>query len=280
MFKLIENIVKNSFLGEINALKPGNVSIYADGHDMTMADFVKSADAATPYICQRGATLGERVFTAVKATIDAVSCNTNLGMILLYVPLVMAAEGERSNIGMLQNNTGKVLQSVSMKDAQAVFAAIALANPGGLGKAEQYDVNFPVECSLHQAMQLARHYDNIATQYVTRFDMIFTEGLCWLEGFVKRWNSVEWATVATYLQFMASYADSHIYRKYGKETADIIKQQSRVIFDQFIKCDEPMLFKKNLLQFDKQLKDKKINPGTSADLAAASLLVYNLTIKK
>jgi len=277
---LIENIVKNSFLGEINALKPGNVSIYADGHDMTMADFVKSADAATPYICQRGATLGERVFTAVKATIDAVSCNTNLGMILLYVPLVMAAEGERSNISMLQNNTDKVLQSVSMKDAQAVFAAIALANPGGVGKAEQYDVNFPAECSLHQAMQLARHYDNVALQYVTRFDMIFTKGLCWLEGFVKRWNSVEWALVAIYLQFMASYLDSHIYRKYGTETADIIKQQSRVIFDQFIKCDEPILFKKNLLQFDKQLKDKKINPGTSADLAAASLLVYNLTIKK
>jgi len=33
-----------------------------------------------------------------------------------------------------------------------------------------------------------------------------------------------------------------------------------------------------LQSFDGELKTKNYNPGTSADLTAASLLVYNLTV--
>ena len=39
----LDPVVRDSFLYEINALKPGNVSQYADGHGMTYTDFVHSA---------------------------------------------------------------------------------------------------------------------------------------------------------------------------------------------------------------------------------------------
>ena len=276
MYELIETRVKASFLGEIQALKPGNVSIYADGHDMTAADFERSAEIVTPIICDPNKRLGQRILAAVDATIESVGCNTNLGMLLLFAPIIMATEKGISNDNELQQQLNKVLTSCNQQDALDVFDAIALANPGGLGKQSQYDVNDRPECSLQEAMQFASTYDNVAMQYISNFQAIFQQGLVTIRGFVKRWNSVEWATVACYLDFMATLADSHIQRKFGAELANKIKIESRVVNDQFVKLNKPADAKATLLEFDKQLKQSNINPGTSADLTATSLLVYNL----
>ena len=80
----LEPVVRDSFLCEINALKPGNVSQYADGHGMTYSDFVHSADVCTPILCDDKLTVGERVLKSVELTKAEVGCNTNLGMLLLY----------------------------------------------------------------------------------------------------------------------------------------------------------------------------------------------------
>ncbi|MEY4929079.1 MAG: hypothetical protein RL279_818, partial [Pseudomonadota bacterium] len=36
---------RNACLAELQAIKPGNVHVFADGHGMTVHDFIKSADA-------------------------------------------------------------------------------------------------------------------------------------------------------------------------------------------------------------------------------------------
>jgi triphosphoribosyl-dephospho-CoA synthase len=43
---------RDACLAELEALKPGNVHRFSDGHDMTVADFVASADAARPLIAR------------------------------------------------------------------------------------------------------------------------------------------------------------------------------------------------------------------------------------
>ena len=273
----IEDVVLASFRGEVEAFKPGNVSIYADGHDMAVDDFIKSAEAATPLICHVDWSLGQRLLESVKATRHAAGCNTNLGMLLLFTPLVMAAERGFINIAELRRQLQRVLASLDETDAVNLFAAISLASPGGLGRVEQHDVNNAPTCSVLEAMQLASSRDYVAAQYVNGFADIFGLGLDTIKGFVKRWNSVEWATVACYLEFLSLLPDSHIERKFGKDVAEQVQQQSGAIKNEFYTIKKPQDSIDLLRGFDKELKEKNMNPGTSADLAATSLLVYNLT---
>ena len=70
---------------DVRALKPGNVSVFSEGHHMTSNDFEKSAIASSDVITTPELALGERIYQAAKNTYDAVACNTNLGIILLSI---------------------------------------------------------------------------------------------------------------------------------------------------------------------------------------------------
>jgi len=265
----------SSFITEVNSLKPGNVSPYSEGHDMTVTDFVKSAELATPILCDPSLSVGERILESVKITMSEVGCNTNLGMLLLFAPLIRAAE---LGVVSLHSNLGIVLDELDDRDTACIFAAISHANPGGLGDSEKYDVNKELERSitLQMAMTEARDRDLIAKQYVTDFVDIFTIGFGCIEDFALQWNSVQWAAVACYMGFMAEFPDSHIRRKHGQEIAEQIKINAVPIALEFRDKDSPEEATEMLMKFDKALKQKGVNPGTSADLTAASLLVYHL----
>ncbi len=265
----------NSFITEVNSLKPGNVSPYSEGHDMTVADFVKSAELATPILCDPSLSVGERILESVKMTMSEVGCNTNLGMLLLFAPLIRAAE---LGVATLHSNLGMVLHELDENDTACIFAAISHASPGGLGESEKYDVNKQLDDSitLQMAMTEAKDRDLIAKQYVTDFADIFSQGFISVRDFSARWNSVQWAAVACYMGFMAEFPDSHIRRKYGHEVAEQIKINAAPIATAFREQDSPEEATEMLMKFDKALKQKGVNPGTSADLTAASLLVYHL----
>ncbi len=276
--KQLENAVMASFLGELEAFKPGNVSLYADGHDMTVVDFQKSAKVSVPLLCDVNSSFGQRILDSVFATQEAVGCNTNLGMLLLFTPIIMAAESGFKDSNELHKNLENTLSSITQTDTEQVFEAISLARPGGLGSVNSHDVNKKPDCSLLEAMELASHRDSVALQYVNNFREIFNMGLVDIKNFEKRWNSVKWSTVSCYLNFMSSMADSHIERKFGRKKAEKIKITSRGIADSFNSTSDPEKIIGLLKSFDEELKTKNYNPGTSADLTAASLLVYNLTI--
>ncbi len=77
------NLYKQACEIDIKAFKPGNVSVYNDGHDMTVDDFLLSAEVSAPNITNPDYSLGEKIYYAVKATRKAVGCNTKLLIILL-----------------------------------------------------------------------------------------------------------------------------------------------------------------------------------------------------
>jgi len=275
----LEAAVLASFKGEIEAFKPGNVSVYAEGHDMTVKDFIDSAEVSTPILCQSGIGLGQRILESVKATRTAVGCNTNLGMLLLFAPIIMAAESDFADIDGLRRNLEGVLDSLSQKDAEHVFEAIRIASPGGLGNAESQDVNKNPDCSLKEAMELASERDSIALQYTNNFKEVFDIGFPSIKCFDNSWNSVKWSTVSCYMMFISSIADSHIKRKYGEQVAERIRNKSTVIAEKLHKASDPEAEISLIEDFDEELKAEGVNPGTSADLTAASLLVYTLTGK-
>ena len=270
-----QDIVMSSFITEVNSLKPGNVSCYSEGHGMTVDDFVKSAELTSPILCDPALSVGQRVLESVRATISEVGCNTNLGMLLLFAPLLRAAELGKSS---LQSNLNVVLRGLDAKDTACIFEAISHASPGGLGESKKYDVNKRLEdgTTLQEAMMEARNRDSIAKQYVTDFIDIFSMGYKCIGDFAVRWNSVQWAVVACYIRFMAEFPDSHISRKFGLEVAEQIKINAVPIAKAFQKNDSPEDGAEILMKFDGELKEKGTNPGTSADLTAASLLVFHL----
>jgi len=273
----ISQLFKAACIAELEALKPGNVHIFSDGHGMTIHDFIKSAEAVSKVITQPDLSLGERIFVSVEATQKAVACNTNLGIILLCAPLIHAvltvSEGD------LQQRLQQVLQHSTVTDAQYTFDAITLANPAGLGDVAEHDVHQPADCTLLQAMEMAGERDLIAMQYTNGFEDIFNLSLPILTKENTNNNALlntAWLITKLYLTLLATYPDSHVIRKYGATIAAEIQQQAKQHLTIFNLSDNPKLYQSKLLAWDNELKQAHINPGTSADLTVASLFAQAL----
>lgn len=258
---------------EIEALKPGNVHVFADGHRMSAAQFLESARVSSGPLTDPALPVGQRILEAVRATRRAVSTNTNLGIILLCAPLVRAAE---SGHGDLHANLRAVLDSVDMDDTKAVFEAIVAASPGGLGSAGDNDVREEPTISLVEAMREAAGRDLIARQYANGFDDIFGLGLSALDASLARGESGMWPTIAVYMAFLTSFPDSHVARKHGGEIAQKVLKEAQAIHAALDAETDEAARIVLLLDFDRDLKARGINPGTSADLTVACLLVHIL----
>ncbi len=273
---LLPNLIAQEFkaacMAELQALKPGNVHIFADGHGMTIHDFIKSAQAVSEVIAQPQLSLGMRILFSVQATQKAVACNTNLGIILLCAPLIQAALMSKKDDFNL--NLKQVLQNTTVEDAQQTFTAIVLANPAGLGEANQHDVHQLANCNLLQAMQAAAARDLIAAQYANQYDAILNFGLTLLQQSAH--INYAWLTTQLYLTFLSTFADSHIVRKHGADVAASTQKQAMEHLAAFNQIDNPKLYQSKLIAWDAQLKAKKINPGTSADLTVATLFAQGI----
>jgi len=261
-------------LAELDALKPGNVHRYADGHGMDVADFEKSAAAAAPQIGATGLTVGERIEAAVRATRGVVSHNTNLGIILLAAPLAQAALMSAGKD--LRPALTEVLQSLTSEDAKSAYRAIRLAEPGGLGSAPEHDVATEPTATLLEAMRAARSHDRVAWNYAHDFVDVFDLGLKWRNGGKARWGDVPWVTTYVYLGFLAHIPDTLIERKFGAHMAGEVLDEARPIEAGLSQSHNPKEMAGPLAAFDTSLKNRGLNPGTSADLTVATLFASAL----
>ena len=274
MSKLEKKIVSaylEACLTEIEALKPGNVHVFADGHGMVVQDFIKSAEVSSQLIAKSPLSLGERIYLSVEATWQAVQCNTNLGIVLLCAPIIQAVYLQQQKE--IKDSLVDVLNQTTQRDAQWVFDAIKLANPAGLGQSDQHDVHQSAEGTLLEAMQAASAIDTIALQYSNDYHQICNEGLPYYQKALERWQKPAWAATALYLYWLANYPDSHISRKYNNDLAIQVSALAQVHEAALIKLDNPKLYFKKLFEFDTELKKQGINPGTSADLTVATLFL-------
>ncbi len=259
---------------ELKAFKPGNVSIYSPAHDMTADDFRLSAKVSAEPLTQPAYSLGEKIYYAVKATQEAVGCNTNLGIILLCAPLLSAATAVKKGES-LRQALSTVLNATSIEDANWVFKAICLAAPAGLGNSAQQDVTQSAQVTLTQAMEFAKNRDRIALQYVTDFKDIFDFAISAYNGAFNCFFDESLATLAIYVALLNRYPDSHVERKYGNRYNEQIKQQM-VKINHALYHSNRLELMDLLTKVDADFKSKKINPGTTADLTVATLLVIFL----
>jgi triphosphoribosyl-dephospho-CoA synthase len=257
---------------ELESLKPGNVHVFGDGHRMDVAMFLASARAAAPHIADRTARLGERIERAVAASMDAAGCNTNLGIILLCVPLAAAAERGH---GPLRVSLDAVLDDLDIADAQAVYRAISLANPAGLGSVPAADVGAPPDITLLQAMTLARGHDRIANAYASDFADIFDFALPALTTARISAETPQLAVTTLHMCLLDQFPDTHIARKFGRDTAAAVQRESHQLRTSYRPAASAATFDA-LLAFDASLKARGLNPGTTADFVVATLFADRL----
>lgn len=263
---------------EVAALKPGNVSSYRAGHGMTVDDFLASAEAIAGPLSERDSSIGERIFNSVAATRGGVACNTNLGIILLFAPIAHAAlfpDREKR----LKVRVQRHLAALDLMDAELAFRAICVASPGGLGNVARHDVRHPAEVTLLHAMKEAKARDLVARQYANGYRDIFDIGLRTARSALARWHSPEWMAVAVYLAYLARFPDSLVARKYGLAAAREVSAKAQIFAAKLLTEPRPENMVPALLEWDEDLKKTGLNPGTSADLTAATLFAMKVQEK-
>lgn len=254
---------------DVAVAKPGNVSRASDGHGMQAQMFIDSARACVDAVCAPAMRVGERIERAVAATWTAAGCNTNLGIILLCAPLAAALEslGESPSCVLWRNSLHAVLHALNVEDACAAYRGIAMANPGGLGEAPTQSVSAAPTVNLLQAMELAAARDSIARQYAQHYVDLFDQLLPAFKSAWHRGETLDHAVLRVYLRALASWPDSHIVRKQGAALAQTVTNHASQL-----EAASP-LDSNQLSQWDAELKQARVNPGTSADLTVATLFI-------
>jgi triphosphoribosyl-dephospho-CoA synthase len=251
---------------EVSAAKPGNITPAHDFADTTYADMVRSALALGPVFARERVlqrSVGELIADGVAATARVAEANTNLGIVLLFAPLARA-EVTRGSEEPLRAAVQRILARLDVGDAAAAFAAIASAGAGGLGEAPEHDVRAPARVSLREAMAAAADRDSIASEYESGYAIVFDTGLPLLDHALRSGLPCLDAIVSVYLGVLSRHPDTLIARKAGVDAARAVSEAAREVRDGT----------RSLADFDASLRadGNRLNPGTSADLVAATLL--------
>ncbi len=272
--------------------KPGNVHRTQDFLDMVFEDFLisgvvigdlmkKAARKGLKYGEDQDSLgkigIGDLIKEAVIETNKWVTNNTNLGIIMLLTPL-SAAAGMSSDTEEVQNNVDQIMRSTTPQDAVDLYDAINIADAGGMGEKDDLDVGsdeakiqlIERNINMFDVLELSSEWDMLAFELTRSMPITFEIGYPTFNG-IKKTNGINKATVQTFLTILSIYSDTLISRKFDVETAQKVSEDANLIITEGgILTDKGM---KMLKDFDKDLVEKKLNPGTTADLTASSIMV-------
>jgi len=295
-----------AILLEVSADKPGNVNLVVGFEGTNHMHFLASAVAAGPYFrlaAERGVAVADGEICLEKVGVGHVirDCvaeisrwqsggNTLLGTVILFAPLAVAAgmtPAERGvfELSILRRNLKRVVEATTPEDAVAVYEAVKIAKPSGLGKAPDLDVNDPASTerilkeriTLHQVFQIASAYDTICSEWVKNYPVTFDFAYPSLKRYLKEDGDLNRAVIHTFLEVLAAYPDTFIARKVGMEKArEISTMAGEVLKSGGLKTAAG---REKLQKFDAMLRldGNNLNPGTTADIIAAALALTILS---
>jgi triphosphoribosyl-dephospho-CoA synthase len=259
---------------EVSAEKPGNITPSHDFHDTSFEEMVRSAIAIGPELARAGGRgVGATVLGVVEASRRASRANTNLGIALLLAPLARAALSPHAGAGSLRARVGAVLAALDLDDARAAYAAIRLAGAGGLGERPRDDVRGEPTVGLRAAMAQAAERDRVAAEYVSDFAVTFEAGVPALAAALEAGLRPRDAVVELFLVLLDGRPDTLIARKRGGRAAEEVSgRASRVLAAGGPRTEAG---RRGLAELAVALRDPRneLNPGTTADLVAATLFV-------
>ncbi|MGE3818808.1 MAG: triphosphoribosyl-dephospho-CoA synthase [Isosphaeraceae bacterium] len=254
---------------EATARKPGNVHRFRDFEGLTYLEFLLSAQAiSAPLDAAPALGLGPTILQAVTATRRVVRSNTNLGLILALTPLCLLDLEDSPREAL-----PRILEATTVDDARAVYQAIRLANPGGLGATAEQDVATEPTLTLVEVMRLASDRDSIARQYGDGYADVLDVGLPELAIAIREGRPTETAVILTHLRLMSERPDTLIARKRGYEEATESARRAQAVLREG--WPDGASGRARLAELDAWLRGvgHARNPGTTADLVAAALFL-------
>ena len=301
--KTVANCASIAALLEASAYpKPGNVHRLNDMENTRYEHFLAGSVALGSIM----GNLAERSYRAedwstvglgrcIKDAVDEMFIwqnggNIHLGVILLFTPLSAAAgatfRDNEFDVMRLKEYTQQIIAKAVLNDSIDIYAAIDRAmSQRNLGSADDLDVSDKrsierikrENITPLRIFELCKERDMICHEWVTGFRTVFEKGYPYLRYKIKSGTSINDATVDTFLNILAEHPDSLIQRKTGIEAAQQVSDKAREILQAGGKSSEKGT--KMLWSLDEELKQEKglLNPGTTADLTAASLLVLLLS---
>lgn len=284
--KRIAQAAQMACLLEVSAPKPGNVNPLHHFADLRYEDFLLSAVAIGPAMEAAGKSgVGRTILRAIQETQQVVNTNTNLGIVLLLAPLAKAAARLESkqkgtirseaNLEMLRGILRKILAKLTVEDARLAYAAIRLAQAGGLRQVSEGDITEEPEISLLEAMALAQERDAIAREYVSGYRISIEIGYPALADAYQKSGELTQAIVQAYLTILSQVPDTLIARKRGWETA---RQVSHWAADALAMGGSlTPQGQEQVASLDRRLREGEnhsLNPGTTADLTCAAIFLF------
>ncbi|MCW3994251.1 MAG: triphosphoribosyl-dephospho-CoA synthase [Candidatus Bathyarchaeota archaeon] len=304
--KHISNCLELAILFEISADKPGNVNLIVGFEGTRYEHFLASAVVAEPYFewaAERGVEVsrGEILVSDVglgriiKDCVADINCwqrggNTLLGTVILLSPIAVAAgmtptEENVFEISKLRENLKFVVESTTPEDAVDVYEAIKIANPSGLGKALELDVNDPNSINmirkekipLYDTFTIASEYDTVCSEWVKNYPITFDVAYPFLIEQIRKTVDLNMAIIHTFLKILAEYPDTFVARKTGIEKAREVSAMAKEVLK--LGGLETSRGRKRLREFDHELRESSnlLNPGTTADIIAAALALTVLS---
>ncbi|MHA1520090.1 MAG: triphosphoribosyl-dephospho-CoA synthase [Promethearchaeota archaeon] len=286
--------------------KPGNVGPTNQSKGISFSDYQRVNEAIFSELSQNESnistlSIGKLILRAVSSMMDcSPHQNLLLGNILLLSPLLLAGSQLSAQYPHHQNfswdefwnQVSSVLTQSSVQDTKDIIQAINLTSPGGLDSpgginlTSIYDITKTTiknqietqNLSILDLFRESARYDTISSEWVSNY------ALCknWLKVYFEPHCSISQATnmqefiLEMFLQLLATFPDSLIFRKNTHQVSEDIRQEADTI------VQAGSLFtregKKLLDSFNYRLNSSKgkLNPGTTADLIACLLFLASL----
>lgn len=266
---------------EVSSFKPGNVHRNRDYRDIKYHHFINSGIAFGNVVyeaSQDDKNVGLYIKKAVIESRKWSPTNANLGIIMLHIPIAMAAgKLDNFNKNELKKNLKKIAENTTVEDAINVYDAINIAmayvnkpkrGPDVTSEDAKREL-IEKGLTLLDVYKISAEWDNISKEWVDNFKISF-EGYELLKKYYKELNNINLAVTKTFLNILAEYPDTLIARKKGFETALEVSKMAKDVLKNFNE--------QKVKEFDNYLaKDgNKLNPGTTADLIASSLMIFIL----
>ena len=250
--------------------KPGNVDRCHDFSDIGFHHFLTSAVSAYPVFrkaAQGKGSVGSLILEGVLAWQTwNLNSNTHFGSLVLMIPIAIAA----GRPGELQAELREVLEKTTVIDAIDFYRAFekAKARVAEVDSFSLNDKNWQKAVrgsgqTLLELMRLSTKHDIVAREWSTNYERSFLLAERLAEQ-IGRWGLND-GVVRTFLEALSEVPDSLICAKFGGELANQVSERAgEALLD-------ATLGKAHELDHDLLAQD--INPGSTADLIAASLFI-------
>jgi len=227
--------------------------------------------------------------------------NTHLGIAMLLTPIsaaagVVYAESSILNVEKLKRRVKSILDNTTPLDTVNLYKAIREASAGGLGSLRNtklpdvMDENaektiFEKNITLMDAMKFSAEWDNIAWELSKYMKISFEIGY---PTFMETYNEtkcVNIAVVHTFLTILAEKPDTLIARKEGVKYTKDVTEAVKIGMEKAKEVSEKAKGilevgglkteggRRLLFKLDYELRNLGLNPGSTADLTASSIMI-------